>query len=84
LRLKGAVERAAGRGVRVLITNANHASIKELYREMGQIYKLSRASIVSADREHRGQSTELAIIIGYEPLGGRVCGSEIAVREGDG
>lgn len=65
VRLRRSIEAAADRGVSVLITNANHQSIRKLYRGLGEAHTLSRASIISAASDKRGTSTELAITVGY-------------------
>ncbi len=65
LRLKRSIEQAASRGVRVLLTNANHKSVRDLYKGLGTMHELTRSSVVSANSEHRRSSSELAIAIGY-------------------
>lgn len=65
LRLRDAVESAARRGAFVLLTNANHRSVRDLYRGVGTMYRLNRPSIISANSDHRRASSELAITIGY-------------------
>ena len=74
IRLASAVARAAKRNVKILITNANHESIRNLYRDVGYLKKLSRFSVLAGDRNSRGKTTELAIMINYEPEeGSHVC-----------
>jgi DNA adenine methylase len=54
---------ARARGVRIVLTNANHSSIRELYRDSGfEIRKVSRFSALSAASENRKQYEELVII----------------------
>jgi hypothetical protein len=65
LRLRHSVEKASLRGVHILLTNANHHSVRQLYRGLGTMFQLTRASIISATSEHRRASSELAIAIGY-------------------
>lgn len=65
IRLCRSVELAASKGASVLVTNANHESIRALYRGLGEAHVLSRASIISAAGDRRGVSTELAITVGY-------------------
>jgi DNA adenine methylase len=61
VRLRDSVARAAGRGAKLLITNANHTSIRELYDGLGQVEVLSRASVLAASATHRVPTEELVI-----------------------
>jgi DNA adenine methylase len=65
-RLSVAIARAAKRGAQILITNANHASVKYLYREIGQNRTLKRHSVLAADASNRSKTTEVAISINYD------------------
>jgi DNA adenine methylase len=69
-RLVEAVAKAATRGTKILVTNANHASIRELYRGLGKTIRLSRPSVLAADSANRGATTEIAVAINYEVGGG--------------
>lgn len=61
IRLKNAVDRAIKRGVKVLILNADHESIRELYQNVGEFHFLERASVIAGKKENRGIYSELAI-----------------------
>ncbi|WP_156255293.1 DNA adenine methylase [Sandarakinorhabdus oryzae] len=61
VRLRDAVVRAAARGARILVTNANHASIRELYDGIGRQLVVGRASVLAASAAHRVQTEELVI-----------------------
>jgi DNA adenine methylase len=61
IRLKKALTKAIDRGAKVLITNANHKSIEELYKNYSKIYLLNRASVIAGKSEARGIYSELAI-----------------------
>lgn len=61
LRLRDAVVRAAARGARILVTNANHASIREIYDGVGRKQVVRRASVLAASTAHRSQTEELVI-----------------------
>ena len=67
IRLRDEVKSAASRGAKLLITNANHPSIVELYDGIGSAATLNRASVISGDSTSRGRYSELVIAIGYEP-----------------
>lgn len=54
---------ARARGVKIVLTNANHSSIRELYQNSSfEIRKVSRFSAISAASENRKQYEELVII----------------------
>ncbi|AXY41071.1 Dam family site-specific DNA-(adenine-N6)-methyltransferase [Halomonas sp. JS92-SW72] len=61
IRLKLAVDRAVNRGAKVLITNAHHESIAELYSNYVDYSTLSRNSVLSGKKEFRGKYEELVI-----------------------
>lgn len=67
VRLRALLFAAVKRGVKVLMTNANHASIRELYSGFGCFHVLTRRSVIAANERYRGPSTELAITMGFEP-----------------
>ena len=58
-RLKIALDNAKKKRVNILITNANHASIKKLYDQFGEEKELARQSKVSGLNKGRGKTTEL-------------------------
>jgi DNA adenine methylase len=64
-RLASAVRRAASRGAKILLTNADHPSIRELYHGVGQHFSLRRHSVLAGDPCKRGATTEMAIIVNY-------------------
>ncbi len=72
LRLRDAVVRASARGARVLVTNANHVSIREIYDGVGRQQVVGRASVLAASSAHRIQTEELVIQTWLEPCGGTV------------
>jgi len=63
VRLADALTRARNRGAKIVSTNANHSSVRELYRARGFTLKtVSRFSPISADPESRTQFEELVIL----------------------
>lgn len=61
-RLAHALKRAAERGAKVFCTNANHYSVRKLYRGCGfSLSVVSRPSRISADPDTRGSYEELVI-----------------------
>ncbi|MEW9838343.1 DNA adenine methylase [Mesorhizobium marinum] len=61
IRLRDAVLRASRRGAKVLVTNANHASIRELYQGIGSQMPVTRASVLAGKSAYRASVEELAI-----------------------
>lgn len=61
VRLRDAVIEAATRGASVLVTNANHASVREIYEGVGRMEVVRRASVLAASAKHRVQTDELIV-----------------------
>lgn len=64
IRLKKCIDKAVDRGAKVLITNADHDSIRELYAGY-QYSEKSRHSVISGKSIHRTKVTELMIRVGW-------------------
>ncbi|WP_417488030.1 DNA adenine methylase [Maricaulis sp.] len=59
VRLAASVKRASDRGVQVMVTNADHKSVRELYQDYGAIYKtVGRSSKIAGPSSARGRVTE--------------------------
>jgi len=67
-RLRDAVCEAGERGAQVTITNANHDSIRELYKDQGEIQLVSRNSLIAGHSSNRGKAKELLIRIGWKSI----------------
>jgi DNA adenine methylase len=61
VRLRDALVRAAARGARVLVTNANHESVLELYDGLGELSPAYRSSVISGKAAGRTVTSELVI-----------------------
>lgn len=61
LRLKSAIDRAVARGAKVLMTNANHDSVWDLYCDDYNCFSVSRSSVISGKKEFRGAYSELIV-----------------------
>jgi DNA adenine methylase len=48
-----------------MISNADHHSVRELYGDFGNHYRVNRPSVLAADSLHRRKTTEL-LITSYE------------------
>ncbi len=61
IRLCDSLVGASDRGVLVLMTNANHESIREIYKENFSIETKSRKSVIAASASNRSITTELLV-----------------------
>lgn len=61
IRLRDGVSAAVERGAKVLVTNAHHKCVEELYEGVGEIIKLSRPSVISGSASARGHFDEMVI-----------------------
>lgn len=62
VRLRDCVFRAHERGAFLIVTNANHESIRDLYEGFGSKKVLDRHSVLAGDAAYRRASSELAIV----------------------
>ena len=62
IRLRDAVVRAAARGAKVIMTNANHDSVRALYHEGFSLTPISRMSIIAGSSSARKAYEELLIV----------------------
>ncbi len=60
-RLSKCLIKAANRGALIVLTNANHFSIRSLYRDHFDLKVLKRSSVIAADAVRRGEYEELLI-----------------------
>ncbi len=61
VRLRDSVQAAYKRGAKLLVTNAHHRCIKNLYRGIGKHVKLSRSSVIAGCSSSRGRYEEMVI-----------------------
>ncbi len=61
IRLASAIRRASSRGALIMLSNADSRSIRVLYRDFGNHYRLERSSMLASTSENRGKTTELLI-----------------------
>lgn len=62
VRLCDSLIRAKGRGARIMITNASHSSIRDLYRDFGEPIEIERRSVISGTPKNRVQTSELLYV----------------------
>jgi DNA adenine methylase len=58
VRLAAALERAAARGVAIVVTNADHDSVRSLYQSDFEYTQVTRRSVLAGSAAHRGATTE--------------------------
>ncbi|OBZ94325.1 DNA methyltransferase [Pararhizobium polonicum] len=58
IRLSNALQKAANRGVSIVLTNADHESVRQLYVQKFQYRKLARQSVLAGKSNKRGGTTE--------------------------
>lgn len=61
VRLAEALHRAANRGCKVIATNANHQSVRDLYSEISEFRQVFRHSVISGKSKYRAKTSELMI-----------------------
>jgi DNA adenine methylase len=61
IRLRDSVVNAYNRGAKLLITNAYHDCIKEIYEGIGKHIRLNRPSVISGKSDTRGRFDEMVI-----------------------
>jgi DNA adenine methylase len=62
IRLRDAIQRAISRGVAVVLTNADHASVRDLYKGLCAYERLERFSVLSGSSEHRIKTSEALFV----------------------
>lgn len=65
-RLKLSIERALARGAMVVLTNADHSSVRSLYEDVLTYKSVERSSVLAADRTKRGRVTEALFYGGFQ------------------
>lgn len=64
IRLAEAVKSKARSGASMIVTNAYHPTVVDLYREFSMIVPVERASVLSGDKSYRGRTQEALILVG--------------------
>lgn len=59
IRLAAAVRRAHQRGVKIVVSNAFHASVKRLYAEFLDLHEVQRPNVIASQSNKRGITSEL-------------------------
>jgi DNA adenine methylase len=66
IRLASSLERADRRGVFIMLSNADHKCLRDLYKDFGYHHTVERTSLLAASAANRVKSTEL-VITNYNP-----------------
>lgn len=61
VRLRDSLRRACARGVKFVLTNANHISIHDLYGDFANITEIERRSSIAGNKNFRGTYSEVII-----------------------
>ena len=64
VRLRNAVARAYERGAKVVVTNADHKSIRQLYGNMASFQRIGRVSVMAGSAHFRGSTSEGLYFVG--------------------
>lgn len=70
VRLSASIRRAAKRGAEIMLSNADHESVRMLYCDFGYRYRVNRASVLAAESERRCKTSEL-LVTTFEIAGGK-------------
>lgn len=62
VRLRKCAEAAVSRGAKVVLTNANHDTIRDLYSGLGEPEIVSRKSVISGNASARKKTTEILYV----------------------
>lgn len=62
VRLRDCIVAAISRGARVVISNADHESVRSLYDGIGQLMTLNRSSVIAGRADKRGTVNELLVL----------------------
>lgn len=63
LKLRDAVDNIASLGAKIIVSQANHQSIRELYEDIGVSRIINRHSIIASNSKHRKSVEELLVSI---------------------
>lgn len=61
IRLRDSLLRAKQRGAQIILTNANHASVRKLYKSSFELMTVTRHSVIAASPSNRKQCEELIV-----------------------
>lgn len=64
IRLRNAIRRACDRGAAVVMTNADHASVRDLYADILAYSSIERSSVLAGTASRRGLTTEALFTFG--------------------
>jgi len=65
VRLHTALVAASSRGAKILLCNAHHESVLDLFQDLGTPHILSRISVIGGESRSRSEVTEIAVAVNY-------------------
>lgn len=65
VRLQAAVVRAIARGAQVVVTNADHESVRELYQDVAAYRQVWRSSVLAGKASTRGRTSEALFVANF-------------------
>lgn len=63
IRLRDSALAAANRGAHIVMTNADHPSIRALYQGIGEYHTLTRQTVIAGGKKGRGRTSEALLTI---------------------
>jgi DNA adenine methylase len=63
IRLRDCLVDAKQRGARIMLTNASHDSIRELYSQLSSPIEITRASVIAGSSKNRVKTSELLYVV---------------------
>jgi DNA adenine methylase len=79
VRLRDAAVAASQRGATVVVSNADHDSLHELYGEIADFKRLTRPSVISGTSAARGRVTEALFVLRCSPMETQDSGLEASI-----
>jgi DNA adenine methylase len=80
IRLQEALGRAGRRGAKILLCNAHHESVMDLFANLGELHIVRRTSLIAGESSRRDEVTEIVVTINYENWGEQRNNRRIATR----
>ncbi|MGG5817672.1 DNA adenine methylase [Falsiroseomonas sp. HW251] len=63
-RLAATIRKKVDSGAKIIVTNANHESVRALYKDFAEMHVIGRSSVLSGDARFRGRTEEAIFLVG--------------------
>ena len=84
IRLSSSLVKAANRGAYIVVTNADHPDVAELYKDIPYHHSIDRQSVIAASSDNRKPTTELLVtnfdFMSFKNNNRRIIGSKYSDR----